>query len=542
MLINLVYDSQAQAAPQSFRDEIQAAANILDVTFKDNITVNIEIGYGEYPGNGSPETNGSASSAPSTGVFDDYSQVRTWLAQNAAAGVQSGVAALPTGSSIQGQTQVAVWRAEEKLMGQVSTTDTGLDGYSGFATDISLSELEGVALHELTHAMGRVTYGPQPDIMDLFRFSGPGTWLFTDTLPASASYFSLDGGTADLADYGRTSDDSDFLNSSGRTPNDPFNEFYNASTIQGLTRTDLLQMESLGFHAGVNAQAAHDFNGDGKSDILWSDTAGDVVQWLMNGQSVLSSSFLGGSPWTVVGTGDFNGNGRWDLLWQNSSTGNVVEWDMNGSTVLSSGLIGGNNDWVIAGTGDFNGDGKSDLLWRQNSTGALVEWDMNDRSVVSQGLIEESRNLTVVGTGDFNGDGKTDLLLRDSTTGAVSEWVMNGLTVESTAAIGGDLDWSIAGTGDFNGDGKTDLLWQQRSTGALVEWDMNGSTATSSGVLETNTSWSVAGTGDFNGDGFSDILMRDNTNGGVVEWQMNDRNILSSTYLGGGSGWNVLKV
>ncbi|MEA2834718.1 MAG: serralysin [Methylobacteriaceae bacterium] len=255
MHINLEYDSKAQAAPQSFRDAIQAAANVLQATFTDAITINIEVGYGENPGNGSPEPSGGASAGPATGVLVSYTQVRTWLAQNAASAVQGGVATLPTTSSIQGQSQVAVWHAQERLLGQVSANDASLDGYAGFATNISTSALEGVALHELTHAMGRVTYGPQPDVLDLFRFTGRGVRLFTGALPASASYFSLDGGATDLADFGRTSDDSDFLNSSGRTPNDPFNEFYNASTIQGLTSTDLLEMQSLGFHAAAAPSA-----------------------------------------------------------------------------------------------------------------------------------------------------------------------------------------------------------------------------------------------------------------------------------------------
>ncbi|GAC1327867.1 MAG: hypothetical protein NVSMB26_02330 [Beijerinckiaceae bacterium] len=249
MQINLEYDSQAQAAPQSFRDAIQAAANVLDATFADNITINISVGYGEI--NGTPEPSGGASAGPSTGVFDSYSQVRTWLGQHASADVQSGVASMPTGSSIQGQTQVVVWRAQEKLMGQVSANDTGLDGSAGFATDISTNLLEGVALHELTHAMGRCFYsGAQPDTFNLYRFSSPGTYLFGNAQPpAAASYFSLDGGRTDLADFGQTSDPSDFLNSSGRTPNDPFNEYYNASTVQALTHVDILVMESLGFNS-----------------------------------------------------------------------------------------------------------------------------------------------------------------------------------------------------------------------------------------------------------------------------------------------------
>src|SRR5438270_12698280 len=121
MHINLEFDSRAQAAPQSFRDAIQAAANVLDATFSDNITVNISVGYGEIAGD--PEPSGGASAGPNTGVFESYSQVRTWLTQNLSADVQAGAAALPTGTSIQGQTQVAGWLAQERLMGQVSATD-----------------------------------------------------------------------------------------------------------------------------------------------------------------------------------------------------------------------------------------------------------------------------------------------------------------------------------------------------------------------------------------------------------------------------------
>ena len=268
MLINLEFDAQAQAAPQSFRNAIQAAANVLDAEFLDNLTVNISIGYGEI--NGTAEPSGGSSAGPAGGVFQSYSQVRGWLSQYAAAAVQPGVAAMPTGSSIQGQTQVAVWRAQEKLMGLVSPTDTSLDGSAGFATNIATNLLEGVALHELTHALGRVPYtGAQPDILDLYRFSSQGTYLFANAQPtAAASYFSLDGGRTDIADYGQTSDPSDFLNSSGRTPNDPFNESYNASTTQGLTSIDLLQMESLGLHVNPSPFIAAHTN-----DLDYSSTA-----------------------------------------------------------------------------------------------------------------------------------------------------------------------------------------------------------------------------------------------------------------------------
>jgi hypothetical protein len=47
-----------------------------------------------------------------------------------------------------------------------------------------------------------------------------------------------------------------------------------------------------------------DFNGDGKSDILWHDSSGDIAIWYMNGTAIGSGSGLGTMPtsWTIQGT------------------------------------------------------------------------------------------------------------------------------------------------------------------------------------------------------------------------------------------------
>ena len=136
-----------------------------------------------------------------------------------------------------------------KLFGLLSANDTTTDdGSATFATDISSSLLVGVALHELTHALGRVPYGPQPDIFDFYRFTSPGTLLFSDSIPASAAYFSVDGGNTKLADFGQNSDPSDFLNSGVQGGNDPFDEFYSGSTLQSLTTVDKEQLDALGFN------------------------------------------------------------------------------------------------------------------------------------------------------------------------------------------------------------------------------------------------------------------------------------------------------
>jgi FG-GAP repeat len=47
--------------------------------------------------------------------------------------------------------------------------------------------------------------------------------------------------------------------------------------------------------------AVGDFNGDGKSDLLWRDTSGNTAVWYMNGTAVSSTSSVGNIPpnWTV---------------------------------------------------------------------------------------------------------------------------------------------------------------------------------------------------------------------------------------------------
>ena len=238
--INLIFDAAAMAAPASFRTGIEQAASILSATITNKITVNIDI---DYSG-----TGGGAAAGPDNGQYVSYSTVRADLIANATPG-DTSFSALPTGSTIQGQSQVAVWNAQLKLFGLISPNDTTTDdGSATFATDINSSLLVGVALHELTHAIGRVPYGSQPDIFDFYRFTSAGTRLFTDNIPASSAYFSLNGGTTKIADFGVSSDPSDFLNSGVQGGNDPFNEFYSGSTLQTLTPIDKEMLDALGFN------------------------------------------------------------------------------------------------------------------------------------------------------------------------------------------------------------------------------------------------------------------------------------------------------
>jgi len=87
-----------------------------------------------------------------------------------------------------------------------------------------------------------------------------------------------------------------------------------------------------------------DFNWDGKPDILWRNYGtgpieGSNVVWYMDGKNLISADSVeavSSNYWTIEAIGDFNGDGKTDILWRYYGTGwaqgyNVL-WYMNGAT------------------------------------------------------------------------------------------------------------------------------------------------------------------------------------------------------------------
>jgi hypothetical protein len=293
--------------------------------------------------------------------------------------------------------------------------------------------------------------------------------------------------------------------------------------------------------------ATHDFNGDGKSDILWRDNTGTTAIWLMNAAQALQTGSIGTIPtnWSIAAQRDFDGDGKYDLLWHDTSAGTVAIWLMNGLQVSQAAALATvPTTWSIVGTGDFDGDGKGDILWRDNS-GNVAIWLLNGTTVKSSGFVGNvPSQWTVVGTGDFNGDGKYDILWRDN-TGTTVIWLMNGATVTQSASLGiVPSNWTVAGTGDFNGDGRWDILWHDSSGNVAIWFIAQGglSVQTAAGLGNVSTNWNVVLTGDFNGDGTSDILWR-NFNGDTSLWFMNGTVVQFAAAVGNiNTSWQVVGI
>ncbi|MDH2398970.1 NF038122 family metalloprotease [Bradyrhizobium sp. SSUT18] len=438
--INLILDAAAQAAPTSFKNGLQQAAAILAANITDQITVNINI---DYSGTGR-----GAAAGPDLGYSESYSWVRSTLISNASAG-DTTFSSLPNATTIQGQSQVVVWNAQLKLWGVLAANDATTDDASAyFNTDISPSLLVGVALHELTHAWGRIPYGPpyssSPDIFDLFRFTSPGVRLINGASTAPAAYFSLDGGYTKLADYGQNSDPSDFLNSGVQGPNDPFNEYYNGSTIQGLTSIDLKQLDALGFHLAINNPVAIEQAGAtslvrvGTSYFLDSISTGTGPMLKNAGAAVVAGSY---GAWSPVAAEQVSGGG-YDVAWKNSSTAYFSIWstDSNGNfqSTLTSELPGSSATIESIETTflqDLNGDGVIGIP------------SLTIEAAGSTSLVQVGSNyyLDSISTG-------TGPILKNAGAAVVAgnygAW--SPVAAEQVAGGGYDVAWKNASTGYFS--------------------------------------------------------------------------------------------
>jgi sRNA-binding regulator protein Hfq len=280
-----------------------------------------------------------------------------------------------------------------------------------------------------------------------------------------------------------------------------------------------------------------DFNGDGRSDLLFRRTDGLISQYLMNGFQFIAINLLGtvGVDFTLVAVADFNGDGNADLLFRRASDGMLSLYLLNGSQLLGAQLLGAIGvDWDLAGVGDFNGDGRADMLFRRRSDGMLSLYLMNGFQMIAAQLLGTVGNdFRVRGVADFNGDGRADILFRRESDGMVSLYLFDGFTNIGAQLLGAvGPDFRLLGVGDFNGDGRADMLFRRPTDGMLSLYLLNGFQLLGAQLLgAVGLDFTLLGIGDLNGDGRADMLLR-RSDGLLTAYLMNGFQLVAFQALG----------
>jgi hypothetical protein len=198
-------------------------------------------------------------------------------------------------------------------------------------------------------------------------------------------------------------------------------------------------------------QGVGDFDDDGRADILWRENTGKVViRFKGNPAGAAAVSYANDgaavpNDWKIKGVGDFNGNGRSDILWQHDG-GAIAIWYLRGAQRVGETYPEHQGVWYVQAVGDFDGDGRSDILWRDPSGflaislhGALggpferVTWfDLGGSTDFA---------WTVHGVGDFDRDRKDEIFWRH-TDGSLAIWRVDGTRfVNDYPAYGPGPSW-----------------------------------------------------------------------------------------------------
>ncbi len=262
LTITATFDSYWQTyAPSAATAAVNAVDAMFSSMFSNPGNVNLTFGWNEV--NGQTLGGGTLGETSSSLIMNQsYNNVASLLAgyssghpQNAV--LASEVANLPgSGSNPYLNSSFAIPHSQYTAL--TGTSYSGTDAYvgfgSGFTWDYSQAggitagyyDFTGVAIHEITHALGRVNYefiNPTPFLtpLDLTRYTCGATTL--NSASGSTACFSINGGVTDLATYSATSDSADL---NGATT-DPFNAYMSPGTTYTMTAVGSQIMQSLGW-------------------------------------------------------------------------------------------------------------------------------------------------------------------------------------------------------------------------------------------------------------------------------------------------------
>jgi hypothetical protein len=283
--------------------------------------------------------------------------------------------------------------------------------------------------------------------------------------------------------------------------------------------------------AGAYSIAAADFNGDGKLDLVTSNSQGNDISVLLgNGDGTFKPAVnyaVTATPGFLV-VADFNGDHHPDIAVGNdSTTGGVQVFLGKGDGTFQPAVTystGASYSFAIAAA-DFNGDGRIDMAVTAfnltlNTSGIAILLGNGDGTFQSPSTIPLGpwgAGASSLASGDANSDGKSDLIA--STTGGFTISLGEGDgTFELPVSYSGLDQASRLAVGDLNGDNKLDIA----ATNEFPSTDFSGGVSVilgfgdgafpgprlynlgTGGTFSTTYSQAVVAA-DFNKDGFVDV-------------------------------------
>ncbi len=191
---------------------------------------------------------------------------------------------------------------------------------------------------------------------------------------------------------------------------------------------------------------AGDMNGDGKPDIIFGSSAGEVVVLLNSGTGTFTATMApaypsGGSSVQRVRVGDVNADGKLDVVTANTFENSVSVLLGTGTGSLGTAAsysAGSNSGLTSVALGDLNKDGRLDLVsanYSINSAGVLLGQGAGafpaTATLFSTGNNSAPNDVVVA---DVNNDTKPDLVTANSTTAKVAV-LLNSTVLAAKSAL-----------------------------------------------------------------------------------------------------------